>query len=66
MFRLEHLNAFKVSLEPYARAQVNEELVESLHEYELGQSAHFDDMELEWEGRLKDLFQNPSPRPLSL
>src|SRR5215468_638120 len=53
MFRLEHLNAFKVSLE-HTRAQANEELIETLHEYELEQSAHFDDMEREWEGRLKD------------
>jgi hypothetical protein len=53
MFRLEHLNAFKVSLE-HTRAQANEELIETLHEYELEQSAHFDGMEREWEGRLKD------------
>lgn len=53
MFRLENLNAFKVSLE-HTRAQANEELIETLHEYELEQSAHFDDMEREWEGRLKD------------
>ena len=41
MFRLEYLNAFKVSLE-HSRARVNEELIETLHEFELDQSAHFD------------------------
>jgi hypothetical protein len=53
MFRLEYLNAFKVSLE-HTRAQVNEELIEILHEYEVEQSAHFDGMEREWERRFKD------------
>ena len=53
MFRLEELNSFKVSLE-HTRAQANEELIETLHEYELEQSAHFDQMEREREKQLKD------------
>ncbi len=53
MFRLEELNAFKVSLER-TRAEANEELIETLHEYEQEQSAHFERMEREWEQQLKD------------
>jgi hypothetical protein len=53
MFRLEQLNAFKVSLE-HTRAEVNEELIDTLHDFELEQSAHFDRMEREWEDQLKD------------
>jgi hypothetical protein len=53
LFRLEYLNAFKVSLE-HTRAQANEELIQTLHNYELEQSAHFDQMEREWEKQLED------------
>ncbi len=53
MFRLEELNAFKVSME-HTRAQANEELIETLQEYEQEQSAQFDQMESEWEKQLKD------------
>ncbi len=53
MFRLEELNAFKVSLE-HTRAQANEELIETLQEYEQEQSAQFEQMESEWEKQLKD------------
>ncbi len=53
MFRLEELNAFKVALE-HTRAQANEELIDTLQEYEQEQSAQFDQMEREWEKQLKD------------
>ena len=53
MFRLEHLNAFKVSLE-HTRAQANEELIQTLQSYEEEESARFDSMEREWEKRYED------------
>jgi hypothetical protein len=53
IFRLEELNAFKVSLE-LTRAEANEELTQTLQEYELEQSAQFDKMERQWEDRRKD------------
>ena|SRR5437773_5706412 len=48
MFRLEHLNAFKVALER-TRAEANEELVQTLQSYEEEESARFDHMEREWQ-----------------
>jgi len=53
MFRLEHLNAFKVSLE-HTRAQANEELIQTLQGYEEEESARFDSMEREWEKQYQD------------
>ena len=53
MFRLEFLNSFKVSLE-YIRAQANEELIETLQEFEQEQSAHFDRMQHNFEQQFKD------------
>ncbi len=53
MFRLENLNAFKVTLE-HTRAQANEELVQTLQHYEQNESARFDRMGREWEDQLKD------------
>ena len=53
LFRLEHLNAFKVSLE-HTRAQANEELVQTLQGYEEEESARFDSMEREWEKQYQD------------
>src|SRR5260370_41748758 len=53
MFRLDNLNAFKVTLER-TRAEANEELVQTLQSYEEDESARFDHMQREWEGRLKD------------
>src|SRR5437870_11535040 len=53
IFRLEHLNAFKVSLER-TRAEANEELVQTLQEYEEEESAHFDQMEREWQRQYQD------------
>jgi molecular chaperone DnaK (HSP70) len=53
MFRLENLNAFKVTLE-HTRAEANEELIQTLQDYEQEESARFDRMEREWENQLKD------------
>jgi hypothetical protein len=53
VFRLENLNAFKVTLE-HTRAQANEELVQTLQDYEQEESVRFDRMEREWEDQLKD------------
>lgn len=53
MFRLEHLNAFKVSLE-HTRAQANEELIQTLQEYEEEETGRFESMEREWQKRYED------------
>lgn len=53
MFRLPNLNAFKVTLE-HTRAQANEELIQTLQDYEQEESVRFDRMEREWEDQLKD------------
>jgi len=53
IFRLENLNAFKVSLE-HARAQANGELVQTLQDYEEEESLRFDRMEREWKDQLED------------
>jgi hypothetical protein len=43
----------QISLE-HTRAQANEELVQTLQDYEQEESGRFDSMEREWEDRLKD------------
>jgi molecular chaperone DnaK (HSP70) len=53
MFRPEYLNEYKIRLE-HTRAQANEELIDTLHEREMDDSARFDRMEREWENRRKD------------
>jgi len=53
MFRLENLNAFKVALE-HTRAQANEELVETLQDYEQEESTRFEGIQRQWEDQLKD------------
>src|SRR6476660_5284469 len=53
IFRLEYLNEYKVRIE-HTRAQANEELIDTLHEKEMGDSARFDRMEREWENQRKD------------
>ena len=53
MFRLEYLNEYKVRLE-HTRAQANRELIDTLHEHEMDDSARFDRMEREWENQRKD------------
>jgi hypothetical protein len=53
MFRVEYLNEYKVRLE-HTRAQANEELIDTLHEHEMDDSARFDRMEREWEKQRRD------------
>lgn len=53
LFRLEYLNEYKVRIE-HTRAQANEELIDTLHEHEMDDSARFDRMEREWENQRKD------------
>src|ERR1700746_2589520 len=44
IFRLERLNEYKVVLE-HTRAEANGELLDTLHEYEMEESARFDGMQ---------------------
>jgi hypothetical protein len=53
LFRLEYLNEYKVRIE-HTRAQANEELIDTLHEHEMDDSARFDRMERDWENQRKD------------
>jgi len=53
MFRLEYLNEYKVRLE-HTRALANEELTDTLQEYEMEESARFDRMEQHWEKQRRD------------
>jgi len=53
IFRLEFLNQYKVRLE-HTRADANEELINTLHELELEDSARFDEMQRHWENQRKD------------
>ena len=54
IFRLERLNEYKVVLE-HTRAEANGELLDTLHEYEMEESARFDGMQREWEKQRQDL-----------
>jgi len=53
MFRLEYLNEYKVRIE-HTRAEANEELIDTLHEQEMDDSARFDEMQRHWENQRKD------------
>jgi hypothetical protein len=53
IFRLEYLNEYRVRIE-HTRAEANEELIDTLHEQEMDDSARFDRMEREWENQHKD------------
>lgn len=53
MFRLEYLNEYKVALE-HTRAEANEELIDTLHEYEMEDSARFERMQRDWEKQRGD------------
>jgi hypothetical protein len=53
IFRLEYLNEYKVRVE-HTRAEANEELIDTLHEQEMDDSARFDEMQRHWETRRKD------------
>src|SRR2546427_8394536 len=53
MFRLEHLNEYKIRLE-HTRAEANEELSDNLHEFEMAESARFGRMQRDCERPRKD------------
>lgn len=53
IFRLEYLNEYKVRVE-HTRAEANEELIDTLHEQEMDDSARFDEMQRHWENQRKD------------
>lgn len=52
-FRSEYLNACKIELE-HTRANANDELIETLHDYEQDEGGRFYRMQKEWEDQLKD------------
>lgn len=52
-FRSEYLNAFKVELE-HTRANANDELIETLRDYEQNDGYRFWKMQKQWNDQLKD------------
>jgi hypothetical protein len=52
-FRSEYLNACKIELE-HTRANTNDELMETLRQYEQEEGGRFDRMQKEWADQLKD------------
>jgi hypothetical protein len=52
-FKSEHLNACKIELE-HTRANTNDELIETLREYEEQEGFRFWKMQKEWDDQLKD------------
>ena len=52
-FKSEYLNAFKVELE-HTRANANDELMETLREYEQEEGSRFWEMQKQWDDQLKD------------
>ena len=52
-FRSEYLNACKIELE-HTRANANDELIETLRDYEQDEGGRFYRMQKEWEDQLKD------------
>ena len=52
-FRSEYLNSCKIELE-HTRATTNDELIETLREYEQQEGGRFYRMQKEWEDQLKD------------
>jgi hypothetical protein len=53
LFRGNHLNEYEVVLQ-HTRAEANEELTDALHDYELEDSARFDQVRRDWEKQRKD------------
>lgn len=53
LFRLEFLNACRVTLE-YTRAQANDELIHTLQDLEQEDTARFERLHDEWEKQLRD------------
>ena len=52
-FRSEYLNACKIELE-HTRANTNDELIETLRDYEQDEGSRFWQMQKEWDDQLKD------------
>ena len=52
-FRSEYLNACKIEIE-HTRANANDELIETLREYEREEEGRFYRMQKEWDDQLKD------------
>ena len=52
-FRSEYLNACKIELE-HTRANTNDELIETLRDYEQDEGYRFWQMQKEWDDQLKD------------
>ena len=52
-FKSEYLNAYKIELE-HTRANANDELIETLREYEQEEGSRFWQMQKEWDDQLKD------------
>jgi hypothetical protein len=52
-FRAEYLNACKIELK-HTRANANDELIETLSDYEQDEGGRFYRMQKEWEDQLKD------------
>ena len=52
-FRSEYLNACKIELE-HTRASANDELIETLREYEQEEGGRFYQMQKEWDDQFKD------------
>jgi hypothetical protein len=52
-FRAEYLNACKIELE-HTRANANDELIETLRDYERDEGFRFYQMQKEWDDQLKD------------
>jgi len=52
-FRSEYLNACKIELE-HTRANTNDELIETLRDYEQEEGGRFYRMQKEWDDQLKD------------
>ena len=50
LFRLQYLHEYKVVLE-HTRAEANEELIDTLHEYEMEEAARFERMQRDWKQR---------------
>ena len=53
LFRLEFLNAYRVTLE-YTRAQANDELIQTLQDLEQDDAARFERMHDEWDKQNRD------------
>ena len=53
LFRLEYLSEYKVRLE-HMRAQANEELIDTLRQYEMDEAFRFGQMQRDWEKQRGD------------